>query len=99
MLRIRRPQRSTLFPYTTLFRSVEQPEGKADGAQRDDDDPGAPEPGKGVTPEIVHVFLSPLLLRESAPFCEALLSRFAGSSSSAKGSWAASSKSGLRRFE
>src|SRR5690554_7277338 len=64
MLRIRRPQRSTLFPYTTLFRSVEQPEGKADGAQRDDDDPGAPEPGKGVTPEIVHVFLSPLLLRE-----------------------------------
>ncbi len=78
---------------------VEQPEGNPDGAQRDDDDPGAPEAGKGVTPKIVHVFLSPLCLRESAPFGEALVSRFGCSSSSAKGRLAASSKSGLRRFE
>src|SRR2546430_8261933 len=30
---IRRPPRSTLFPYTTLFRSVRRPEG--DGAQQE----------------------------------------------------------------
>src|SRR5438132_8668018 len=33
---IRRPPRSTLFPYTTLFRSCERPEG---GDIHDEDDP------------------------------------------------------------
>src|SRR2546427_9505524 len=33
---IRRPPRSTLFPYTTLFRSGIRREGERDGAGRDD---------------------------------------------------------------
>src|SRR5690606_41952766 len=32
VLMIRRPPRSTLFPYTTLFRSLEDPEGRAHSA-------------------------------------------------------------------
>src|SRR2546425_7462158 len=32
---IRRPPRSTLFPYTTLFRSVPQPAARACGRERD----------------------------------------------------------------
>src|SRR3712207_8531032 len=31
-LMIRRPPRSTLFPYTTLFRSARDPQGKAEGS-------------------------------------------------------------------
>src|SRR2546427_6955243 len=41
---IRRPPRSTLFPYTTLFRSVVQLEGVVDREGVDIDDPGL-EPG------------------------------------------------------
>src|SRR2546427_9846333 len=40
-LMIRRPPRSTLFPYTTLFRSVHD-DGKAQQVRRGIDDPGGP---------------------------------------------------------
>src|SRR5258705_2037978 len=40
---IRRPPRSTLFPYTTLFRSLQRPHEFQDGAHaRDDRTAGAP---------------------------------------------------------
>src|SRR3712207_8299418 len=40
---IRRPPRSTLFPYTTLFRSVKQP-GKRPGKRPGTKQPGGPRP-------------------------------------------------------
>src|SRR5689334_24649644 len=46
---IRRPPRSTLFPYTTLFRSVGSPEPLALGALGDHD--LDPLPGQGVADE------------------------------------------------
>src|SRR2546428_5007324 len=36
---IRRPPRSTLFPYTTLFRSAEPPARHDDGGEPDEDEP------------------------------------------------------------
>src|SRR3712207_7025707 len=44
---IRRPPRSTLFPYTTLFRSLEQQQGLADRGARG---PEAPGQGLGAQP-------------------------------------------------
>src|SRR5258708_15870824 len=37
---IRRPPRSTLFPYTTLFRSIGGVENEVHGAEREQDQPG-----------------------------------------------------------
>src|SRR3712207_9361385 len=48
-LMIRRPPRSTLFPYTTLFRSVPRPDRQRLGRDRGPRRPGAaplPEPGQ-----------------------------------------------------
>src|SRR5688572_31114212 len=50
---IQRPPRSTLFPYTTLFRSVEEEiAGDRDNGESGNTLPGAMEATEGVAPEI-----------------------------------------------
>src|SRR3712207_7533145 len=44
---IRRPPRSTLFPYTTLFRSPRPEEGQGGDPERGEPEPGAREPRLG----------------------------------------------------
>src|SRR2546421_7323428 len=60
---IRRPPRSTLFPYTTLFRSLGRPRALA-GRAGAREDPDGPDGGRGARPPLlahpVHVLLDDL---------------------------------------
>src|SRR3712207_7291903 len=58
---IRRPPRSTLFPYTTLFRSGEVARGPHPGDDR------APRAGHRVGPDVRGVLLAHLLRRRAEP--------------------------------
>src|SRR3712207_9408626 len=52
-LMIRRPPRSTLFPYTTLFRSADEEEvGDQVGADRGPDDDGAAHGGRALLRQV-----------------------------------------------
>src|SRR5256884_6633118 len=53
-LMIRRPPRSTLFPYTTLFRSLEEPPYRRDEPRDDPRAPAGPRPRHGRTSRARH---------------------------------------------